>query len=136
MTWVTHGIVIEPPLHLPWVASHAAVPHAELLGDGRVRVFFTARDDRRRSHIAVADVDLDDRVHRVDVARDPLLAPGPAGAFDDSGVMTSCLVRHEGAEYLYYQGWALVSPCHSASSSAVLSGMARMSGSIACRPPR
>jgi hypothetical protein len=107
MRWVKHGVVIEPPVHLPWVASHAAVPHAEPLEDGRVRVYFTARDERSRSHIAVADVDLDDASKPIEVAAEPLLAPGSAGAFDDSGVMTSCLVRHGGTEYLYYQGWAL-----------------------------
>jgi hypothetical protein len=107
MRWVKHGIAIEPPVHLPWVASHAAVPHAEALDDERVRVYFTVRDDRRRSHIAVADVDLGIAAGRVDVAPEPLLAPGPVGAFDDSGVMTSCLVRHGTREYLYYQGWAL-----------------------------
>lgn len=107
MSWVKHGVVIQPPVHLPWVASHAAVPHAEPLEKGRVRVYFTARDERRRSHIAVADVGLDGDGAAARVAPEPLLAPGPAGGFDDSGVMTSCLVRHDGAEYLYYQGWAL-----------------------------
>lgn len=107
MRWAKQGLLIEPPVHLPWVASHAAVPHAELLKDGRVRVYFTARDHRRRSHIAVADVDLVDGEPRVEFAPDPLLEPGRCGAFDDSGVMTSCLVRDGTREYLYYQGWAL-----------------------------
>ena len=107
MRWKKKGVVLEPPVHLPWVASHAAVPHAEALNDGRVRVYFTARDDLRRSHIAVADVDLLRATAPVDIAPEPLLAPGPAGAFDDSGVMTSCLVRDGSREHLYYQGWAL-----------------------------
>jgi hypothetical protein len=107
MRWVKRGVVIEPPTHLPWVESHAAVPHAEALDDGRVRVYFTARDGRSRSHVAVADVDLENPGSAAEVAGDPLLAPGSAGAFDDSGTMTSCLVRHGSREYLYYQGWAL-----------------------------
>lgn len=107
MRWVKRGVVIEPPTHLPWVASHAAVPHAAALENGRVRVYFTARDDRSRSHIAVAHMDLDDAARTVEVAAEPLLAPGPVGSFDDSGVMSGCLVRHGSSEYLYYQGWAL-----------------------------
>jgi hypothetical protein len=107
MKWAVQGIAIEPPVHLPWVASHAAVPHAEPLENGLARVYFTARDERRRSHIAVADVDLTDPGRGIAVAPEPLLAPGHVGAFDDSGVMTSCLVRHGGREYLYYQGWTL-----------------------------
>ena len=107
MRWEKQGVVIEPPVHLPWVASHAAVPHADTLNDGRIRVYFTARDDERRSHIAVADIDLDDPVGRADVTPEPVLAPGPVGAFDDSGVMTSCLVHDGDREHLYYQGWSL-----------------------------
>lgn len=105
MRWLKQGLVIEPPVNLPWVASHAAVPHAEAFPDGRARVYFTTRDERRRSHIAVAEFEPGDWTPNV--APEPVLRPGPLGAFDDSGVMTSCLVRHEGTEHLYYQGWQL-----------------------------
>jgi hypothetical protein len=105
MRWRKEGVLIEPPVHLAWVHSHAAVPHAECFPDGTARVYFTARDERRRSHIALAEFVPNSWEPRV--AREPVLAPGPRGAFDDSGVMTSCLLRHEGVEYLYYQGWHL-----------------------------
>jgi hypothetical protein len=105
MRWQKQGLLVEPPVHLPWVASHAAVPHAESFSDGRALIYFTTRDEHRRSHIAVAE--LAPGSWQPQVVSEPLLAPGPPGAFDDSGVMTSCLVRHEGAEYLYYQGWHL-----------------------------
>jgi hypothetical protein len=104
MRWLKRGLLIEPPVHLPWSTSHAAVPHVQE-NDGLLDVYFTTRDDRRRSHIAVAQVDLERRL--VEVARDPVLVPGPLGAFDDSGVMTSCLVRDGDQSYLYYQGWSL-----------------------------
>jgi hypothetical protein len=107
MKWVKHGLAIKPPIHLPWVVSHAAVPHAEPLEGEHVLVYFTVRDDRRRSHIAVAEVDLGEAASPARVSPEPLLAPGPVGAFDDSGVMTSCLVRDGAREYLYYQGWSL-----------------------------
>jgi hypothetical protein len=104
MTWLKRGLVIEPPLHLPWAASHAAVPHAEAKGDG-AEVYFTTRDERRRSHIARARLDL--VLGTVEVADDPVLTPGALGAFDDSGVMSSCLVRDGERSFLYYQGWSL-----------------------------
>ena len=34
-----------------------------------------------------------------------MLAPGPLGAFDDSGAMGSCLVCHDDRELLYFIGW-------------------------------
>lgn len=105
MRWQKQGLLIEPPVHVPWVASHAAVPHAESFADGRALIYFTARDGSRRSHIALAELAPGSWEPRV--APEPLLTPGLPGAFDDSGVMTSCLVRHDGIEYLYYQGWHL-----------------------------
>jgi hypothetical protein len=104
MKWVKRGVVIEPPLQLPWAASHAAVPHAEGKNDG-AEVYFTTRDERRRSHIARADLDL--VTGGVVVADEPVLVPGPLGAFDDSGVMSSCLVRDGERSLLFYQGWSL-----------------------------
>jgi hypothetical protein len=104
MRWEKRGVLIEPPLHLPWARSHAAVPHADVT-DNQLDVYFTTRDEHRRSHIAQAQVDLS--AAQVNVAAEPVLAPGALGAFDDSGVMTSCLVREGGRSYLYYQGWSL-----------------------------
>lgn len=104
MNWQKRGVVIEPPTQLPWVASHAAVPHADT-HDGALEVYFTTRDAKRRSHVASALVDLSRRT--ADVSPEPVLAPGPLGAFDDSGAMTSCLVREGDSSYLYYQGWSL-----------------------------
>jgi hypothetical protein len=37
---------------------------------------------------------------------DPALEPGRLGAFDDAGVTSSCIVRHQGATFLYYTGWS------------------------------
>src|SRR2546423_575758 len=104
MRWEKRGLVIESPTHLPWVSSHAAVPHAHTDAN-LVDVYFTVRDERQRSHVAHAGVDLGDR--SVEVSPEPVLVPGPLGAFDDSGVMTSCLIRDGARSYLYYQGWSL-----------------------------
>jgi hypothetical protein len=104
MNWEKQGVLIAPPTHLPWSASHAAVPYADARDD-TLGVYFTTRDERRRSHVAFARVEL--ATQRVDVEPDPVLAPGPLGAFDDAGAMMSCLVHAADASYLYYQGWSL-----------------------------
>jgi hypothetical protein len=104
MRWDKRGVLIQPPVHLSWASSHAAVPHVDT-HNGAVDVYFTTRDEERRSHVATASVELAER--GVHVSPEPILAPGPLGAFDDSGVMTSCLVRDGDCSYLYYQGWSL-----------------------------
>lgn len=109
MRWRKTGVAIPPPEHLPWATSHAAVPHVEPADGESVLVYFTTRDAQRRSQVACARLWLggDGRPAEVEIEPEPLLTPGRRGTFDDSGTMTSCLVRHDGAERLYYQGWAL-----------------------------
>jgi hypothetical protein len=77
------------------------------LPDGTLRLFFSSRDDRVRSHIGAADLDLSSGRLDVRVHPEPLLAPGPPGTFDDSGVTTSCLVVDGDRQLLYYTGWSL-----------------------------
>lgn len=109
MRWRKTGVAIAPPQDLNWAATHAAVPHVEPCDGESVLVYFTTRDAQRRSHVACARLWIgDDAVPaEVDVEPEPLLSPGLPGTFDESGTMTSCLVRYDGAERLYYQGWAL-----------------------------
>ena len=38
---------------------------------------------------------------------EPVLSPGPSGAFDENGVTVSCIVHADGATFLYYTGWTL-----------------------------
>ena len=82
------------------------LPLVEEIDGGRYRVFFSARDERGRAQIGSADVDLD-APHSWTVSATPVVAVGPLGGFDDSGVVSSCLVAHGGRKFLFYTGWSL-----------------------------
>jgi hypothetical protein len=105
-TWRKLGLVCSGTGGAFWAASHAALPVADPLADGRHRVYFSARDSRNRAHIGWGDVDLRDPATWT-VGADPAIAPGPLGAFDDSGVTSSCLVTDRGVKYQFYTGWSL-----------------------------
>ncbi len=107
MAWEYRGLLLPAPVPVDWAVSHAALPHAHVLPDGRPRLYFSSRDEWGRSYIGSAELDLLSAQAAVRVNPRPLLAPGPRGAFDDSGVTTSCLVCHEGRQFLYYTGWSL-----------------------------
>ena len=108
MAWLKQGLLIPPPTHLDWVASHAAVPFVQVHTDDAYTAWFTTRDARGRSQISRARVELAAAGQpRVTYDERPMLLPGAVGTFDDSGVMTSCLVEHDDRKYLYYQGWSL-----------------------------
>jgi hypothetical protein len=90
----------------PWAVSHAALPVVESRTGGRHRVYFSARDRQGRAHIGWGDVDLRDAASWT-VGPAPAIGLGALGAFDDSGVTSSCLVAHGDRLYHYYTGWSL-----------------------------
>jgi hypothetical protein len=71
--------------------------------DERVELLFSPRDESGRSRVARAW--FDDLGRPPSVEPEPLLEPGPLGAFDDSGVNPSCLVEADDRWSLYYIGW-------------------------------
>ncbi|HUU35455.1 MAG TPA: hypothetical protein VMW48_15425 [Vicinamibacterales bacterium] len=105
-SWVKHGLVIEPRGQAPWVGSHAALPVVLDAPDGQ-RVYFSSRDAKNRAHIGFATLRLAQPLEPAAWADAPVLSPGALGAFDDSGVTSSCLVAHDGRLFLYYTGWTL-----------------------------
>jgi hypothetical protein len=103
--WIKRGVLFEPAGQASWIGTHAALPFVDEGAEG-LRVFFSSRDARGRSHIGFVRLDLDDP-ERSGVGAAPALAPGSLGAFDDAGVTNSCLIRDRGKYYLYYTGWSL-----------------------------
>lgn len=89
------------------MVSHAANPTAEPLPGERVRVWFSTRDAQNRSHIAAAIFELQPAPRLLDLSTQPLLSPGPAGSFDDSGTSMGCLVAAGDTLWMYYLGWNL-----------------------------
>jgi hypothetical protein len=108
MAWRKLGQVFRPDHDFPWMRSHAANPLAEHRGGDRFRIYFGARDERNRTSIGWVEIDLARPAEILARAERPVLAPGPAGAFDDAGVSVGCLVaRPGGTRLLYYLGWTL-----------------------------
>lgn len=97
---------LEPP-DQSWFRSHAALPVIAAAGPAGWDVLFSARDADGRSHVAsglLTGVSTGRPV--LSVAPSPVLRPGELGAFDDSGVTTSCVVQSGDRRFLYYTGWS------------------------------
>lgn len=107
MRWRKLGHLFSAEGQFPWMATHAANPTAEALPGGRLRVYFSTRDPRNRSHVAAAVFELTPSPRLVHLEPAPLVEPGPPGAFDDSGTSMACLASSGATLYLYYLGWNL-----------------------------
>ncbi len=103
--WLKMGRIIQPGGDHDWMVSHAMVPVADLRGDDICRVYFSGRDDRNRSLVGYAEIDLKDPSRVIRFSDGPVLGLGALGCFDDNGVTPSWIVDHDGRKYLYYIGW-------------------------------
>lgn len=103
--WKKLGLIFQPKGRAEWAHSHAWVPTVETVGDGLVRVYFGARNANNLSQIGAFTMDLDNPKETSDFTENPLLELGPLGSFDDSAVLPSCIVNHDGQKLLYYIGW-------------------------------
>jgi hypothetical protein len=87
--------------------THAAGPFAEPMGGDHFRVYFGCRDGQNRTHIGALEIDFSRPDRILDLSPRPVVAPGEAGLFDDSGTSMGCIVRDGDRRYLYYLGWNL-----------------------------
>jgi hypothetical protein len=104
--WTKLGRLFHASGEFQWLVSHASTPVAELLPDA-VRVYFSSRDEANRSHISHFDFDPERPERVLQLADRPIIEPGAAGLFDDSGTSAGCFVEVDGRKYLYYVGWNL-----------------------------
>jgi hypothetical protein len=105
--WRKLGRIWETKPRFPWMLSHSANPVAEVLGHGRIRVYFSCRDHQNVSSIAAIELNISHPQDILAVSEQPVLSPGATGTFDDSGASMGCLVKVGDKRYLYYLGWNL-----------------------------
>lgn len=103
--WRKLGLVITPDPALWWSRSHAMLPTPEHVEGSLWRIYQSGRNDRNQSHVGWALVDLarPDRV--LERSEEPVLRPGPLGAFDDNGVLPSCILQDGDETLMYYIGF-------------------------------
>ncbi len=106
-TWKKLGRVFCPNGEREWMASHAAVPIAENIGDDLFKIYFSSRDSNNRSFTGYVIIDINQPDTILSLSEQPVLSPGSLGEFDDSGAMATWLTTHENKKYLYYIGWNL-----------------------------
>jgi hypothetical protein len=105
MSWRRLGLVYRNSSSHPALASHAALPVAVVLKDDLVRVFYSGRDQSKRSSIGTLVVRVGEVPRIEEKTSGPLLEPGAAGTFDDSGLGVGSCVSDASGDRIYYMGW-------------------------------
>jgi len=107
--WKPLGRIFKTEAMAPWAVSHASHPLPLGIGQNRLRIYFSTRDEQNRSSAASIEVDIDGE--RFDVVRGPEgphFGPGKRGFFDADGVTMSSFVRNEGRLFGFYLGWTVL----------------------------
>lgn len=103
--WKKKGLIFSPDGNLWWARTHAMIPTPHQIDSDNYRIYFSGRDDKNRSHIGYIVVNMNNPEKILEVSKEPVLAPGRLGCFDDNGVTPSCLLSFNNQLYLYYIGW-------------------------------
>jgi len=103
--WEKRGLIYSVDKSIVWAQTHAQVPTVDEASEGVLRIYYSTRDKQNRCRISFIDVEADDPSKILYKHALPVLDLGKLGTFDDSGVMPSSVVTHQGVKYLYYTGW-------------------------------
>ncbi len=106
MPWIKKGLIYKPDGTHEWSQTHAQVPLAMKLGDDRLRVYFSTRDQHVRSYLSYVELDINNPQDVLKINDKPLIEFGRPGTFDENGTMPASWVEHDGKIYFYYQGWS------------------------------
>jgi hypothetical protein len=105
--WVRLGaLALDVSPASSWAVSHAALPVLEPIDSGAWSLYISVRDRDGRARIARSRLHMRPEAVIAPLEPDPVLDLGTLGTFDDSGVVTSCLVRDGSRRYLFYTGWS------------------------------
>jgi hypothetical protein len=106
MPWRRLGPLSLDVSTAPWAATHAALPIVDRLDDGRFAVYLSLRDGQGRARIGRTTLSMLAAPSLAPLDPEPVLDLGALGAFDDSGVTSSCIARSNGRQFLFYTGWS------------------------------
>jgi hypothetical protein len=105
MKWKKKGLVFLPDGTFDWNKSHAQVPVVDKLNDKIWRIYYATRNSNNQCNTSFIEVEAGNPSNILYIHKEPLFKLGELGTFDDSGIMPSCVVNHDGKKYLYYIGW-------------------------------
>lgn len=104
--WSKKGKIFEASGQHGWMNSHAQVPTVWKKDAQTLRIFFSTRPEPGLSMTTFIDVSAEKPSEVLYVHDRPILELGKAGAFDEHGIMPSCVMEVGTRLFMYYSGWS------------------------------
>ena len=103
--WEKLGRILKSDPSIDWMSTFTGPSFATQIKNGKFKLYITGRDDKNRSIIGKATIDLDSSDLKVVVDPKPVFNIGELGCFDENGVSYPIIVESEGEDFMYYVGW-------------------------------
>jgi hypothetical protein len=88
------------------IQSHASIPFAFHVKGSHYRIFFSSRNKTGKSLPYYVNCEIiNGAINLSGAPVGPFMDLGELGTFDDSGIMPTCVLRHNNKVYMYYIGW-------------------------------
>lgn len=119
MKWEKKGLIYTPTGKHGFDKSHCHKPTPLLISDEVLRIYFGTRDEKGKTRTTFIDIDADNPSNVRYIHDKPILDLGKIGAFDDSGVNVSSVVRKGDEIYMYFIGWNPSTTVHTRNSIGI-----------------
>jgi predicted GH43/DUF377 family glycosyl hydrolase len=107
MKWRKMGRIYAPDGSLAWARKFAFPPVPYFLNEEVIRIYVAFCDEQMIGRIGYVDLSADNPLEVLRVSEQPVLNIGTPGAFDENGLLPTCIVEVDGKLYLYYVGYQL-----------------------------
>lgn len=107
MKWRKLGRIYVPDGKLSWARKYAFPPTPYFVSDRVVRMYVAFCDENTVGRIGFVELDAEDPSRVLRVSEKPVLDIGQPGAFDENGLLPTCIVPVGKQLYLYYVGYQL-----------------------------
>ncbi|MCX7728027.1 MAG: hypothetical protein N2203_01010 [Bacteroidia bacterium] len=106
MKWIKKGRILEPQGQTPWMKKYGILPTPYYIEEKNIiRIFFGTSAEDNICKITYLDVNADNPSEVLYLHKEPLLAEGELGLFDEHGVNPSQLIFINEQPYLFYIGY-------------------------------
>jgi len=107
MKWRKMGRIYLPDGRLAWAKKYAFPPTPYFLNDEVIRMYVAFCDENMVGRIGYVDISAANPSEVLNVSQEPVLDIGTPGAFDENGILPTCIVEVDDKLYLYYVGYQL-----------------------------
>lgn len=107
MRWTKRGLIHAADGRRAWQQSHGFPPTPVMRDDGTLRLYLAFCDAQTVGRIGWVDVDPENPSRVLGVSDEPVLDVGAPGAFDENGLLPTCVIPVGDELWMYYVGYQL-----------------------------